>query len=355
MKNFKKMSVLVLSGVGFAAVFLFSAPLKTGIQNGLTLCGSVIIPSLFPPLCICSFLQLSGALNASGRLCKRLSSILFGLPPCALPVFLLSLISGYPAGAALCAQLQKSGQLTLPQSRLLATVSVGAGPGFLVLAVGDGMLHNMRYGFLLLITHILSAMLTAVLFCHMFKVSDSGATQRPSPRLPLSEAFVQAVAKASASILSICAYTILFSGLIGILSALITNKTGFLAAVAALEVSNGCVFLAQLLPSIPLIAGITGFGGLSVICQILSAAGPARPKTGLFLSARLLNGCISYLLASVLIGLIPNALPVYYGAKPSGFSFSSHTLLFSACLFCLCVVFLFSTRQRKIKKLVDFF
>lgn len=84
-----------------AFVLLIALPQAAadGVRSALTLCGRVILPSLFP-FFVCSNLFL--LLGYSARLSARFGGAaakLLRLPPAAGSAFLLGLLGGYPAGA----------------------------------------------------------------------------------------------------------------------------------------------------------------------------------------------------------------------------------------------------------------
>ena len=105
-------SVLIGSGLLFlgAAILFYGAEAAEGIRQGIRLCLSSVIPSLYLFLVFADFL----ALTDGGTILFRpfgLLGGLFGVPKGAVPVILLSLIGGYPVGAKMLAQKVRRGQL----------------------------------------------------------------------------------------------------------------------------------------------------------------------------------------------------------------------------------------------------
>ena len=86
-----------------ALVLLIALPqvAADGVRSALTLCGRVILPSLFP-FFVCSnlFLLLGFSTRFSARFGGAAAKLL-RLPPAAGSAFLLGLLGGYPAGAQL--------------------------------------------------------------------------------------------------------------------------------------------------------------------------------------------------------------------------------------------------------------
>ena len=94
-----------------------------GIRTGIQLCGSVIIPSMFPFMMLSGFIARSGLLLSVSRLLEPVSMRLLRLPGCGMAVFLLSLIAGYPVGASLCGQMCADGLLQPEQAKRLCVYS----------------------------------------------------------------------------------------------------------------------------------------------------------------------------------------------------------------------------------------
>jgi len=77
-------TALLLAGIVAAAAALLHWPqaVSGGVSRGLSICSTVIIPSLFPFLVLAGFLVRSGVGAALGRRLERPVRFLFGLPGC---------------------------------------------------------------------------------------------------------------------------------------------------------------------------------------------------------------------------------------------------------------------------------
>ena len=62
--------LLVIAGAG-AALLAWPGAVATGVSRGLSICSSVIIPSLFPFLVLAGFLVRSGVSQSLGRRLER--------------------------------------------------------------------------------------------------------------------------------------------------------------------------------------------------------------------------------------------------------------------------------------------
>lgn len=75
--------LLLLVMAAGAALLVWPQAAAGGVSRGLSICSSVIIPSLFPFLVLAGFLVRSGISAAIGRRLEGLTRALFGLPGCA--------------------------------------------------------------------------------------------------------------------------------------------------------------------------------------------------------------------------------------------------------------------------------
>ena len=93
---------MLAQGLGLAAAFgvliVLPQTAAEGVRSGLTLCGQVILPSLFP-FFVCS--NLFVLLGFSARVSVRfggLAARLLRLPPNAGSAFVIGMTGGYPPG-----------------------------------------------------------------------------------------------------------------------------------------------------------------------------------------------------------------------------------------------------------------
>ena len=146
----------------FVLLTAFSRPCAAGALAVLERCGSTLIPSLFPFLVLCGFAVRCGFAQRCGRLFAPLTRALFCLPGCTAAVILTAWIGGYPVGARGIRSLLDRGAITAEQAARMSCFCVGAGPGFLVAAVGEGIFHSTALGLLLLAAQLFSALILGV-------------------------------------------------------------------------------------------------------------------------------------------------------------------------------------------------
>ena len=359
----KRIVVAVCTVVIGGLFLIFGADISAGIRSGISVCGEVVIPSLFPFMILAEFVALSGASDTLSKPISPFTRWLFGLPKVTAAPILLSFISGYPVGASLARRLYDSGKISRSDAEKMLTFTVNSSPAMLIFAVGMGMLGGKEYGYLLYIVHILASVFNGILFSRI--ILNSGANRRvekvnlptfnaqntiqtigqksaygitkkdDTPHYNIADAFVTATADASVSMLKICGCVILFAGIVA------SIKSARILALI-LEVTVGCKVAVNY--GIKAISAVVGFGGISVIMQVMTVSkGLIRPWILIF--SRLTHAAISYGLCSVAISLLPEkTVAVLSTGLPSFDSFSSVTAPASAAMLLLAVVVMFSAK-----------
>ena len=132
-------------------------------RKGMELWWNTVVPSLLPFFIFTDMLMAAGIHRTIGRELKRPVSFLLGVPGEAAFVFVSSILSGYPTGARLTAELRRSGSITQDQARDILNFCSTSGPLFIVGAVGTGMLGDCRAGYIILAAHCTGAIVTGMI------------------------------------------------------------------------------------------------------------------------------------------------------------------------------------------------
>lgn len=312
-----------------AALLLYRpAAMATGISRGLSICCTVIIPTLYPFMLLAGWLANSPLCRQPGRLTTRLTERLFGLPGCCGPAILLSLIGGYPAGALAIRQLKEQGLLTHAQARRMLPYCMSGGPGFIISTVGVGLLQNTLAGILLFAAHTTASLAIGLWLGRGHRRAAPAPV--PSSLSAPARGAAQVVSDTCHALLNMCGFVILAAAILSVSEAIALPRllqtlstlpaTGWSAALAALlEVSCGCIALAGSGALAPFWLSLCmSWGGLSIHGQ-LAAALPEQPVLcPSFWKWRLLHGGISGCLSLLLFRLFPAAAPTLNGQINSG-------------------------------------
>ena len=286
--------------------------MATGISRGLSVCSTVIIPTLYPFMVLAGLLANSPLCRRPGRALCAVTRRLFGLPGCCGVAILLSLVGGYPAGAIAIAGLRERGQINDEEVRRMTAFCVGGGPGFVISTVGAGLLGSVRAGILLY------AAQAAVSVGIGIALGRGHRSKQESPApLPPKKPIAHIISDTCGALLTMCGFVVLAAaglslaegcGLARWIGAVTgvsaTTASAVLAAVT--EVSCGCIALAGSGMLAPLWLSLTlSWGGLSVQGQLAAVLPRMRVIGWRFWKWRLLHGAVSGALSLGMFALFP--------------------------------------------------
>lgn len=297
MKQIQKYIVLpVLSGsmIWFLAD---SVRLRAAAADALSLCARSVIPALFPFLVVSSLLIRLGFANLITPWCSGFMTSLFRLPGCAGSALILGLIAGYPVGAQTAADLYRTRRLTQTEAQQLTAFCNNSNPVFLISVLGSGIFHSAQIGIWLWLIHIASALLTGLLFRGYGTTSGRSRIPQP-PRNSHSSffgAFVTSVRSAGETMITVCAFVVLFYTLSSPLTAIRSPLGPML--VGCLELFSLTPLLSDDALSFILAAGCSGWGSLSVLCQTAVVLEDANLSLLPCALGKLCQGLLSVLLA----------------------------------------------------------
>lgn len=292
---------MMFSGFLLIMTIQFPDRCATAVQDGVMLCLTRAIPSLFPFFVVSALTVRSGLADLLAFLFAPLMR-LYRLPGAGISALLLSFLGGYPSGAQTVSELLESKRISEEEARRLILFCNNTGPAFLIGFCGQGLFHSLSVGLYLYFIHILSACLCG-LFARGRNPSCQSPTLPPSP--PFSACLTASVLQAGRAMLSVCSFVLTFSVLIALLTplSLWRSTIQFLALWTPLSsltlqaLLSGCLELTTGLSSLSLspdplsvrlllCSVLCAFGGLSVLFQSAAAA-PRLPFSHLLLGKTL--------------------------------------------------------------------
>lgn len=296
-----KKLVRPLAALAFLALIcLDPANAAACAREALARWATQVAPSLLPFLIAIPALTCEEARAVFARVAGGVMRLL-KCPAAFSAAWLTALLSGSPAGAAALAGCATGcGGNDLLRGAILCS---GAGPSFLLSAVGAGMLNDPQAGWTLILAQLL-ATLTAVLLMRSLPggaLCGARETASPAARPPAMQGAAQ-------SLLMIGGYMALFSVLTGQLAQLL--GTAFQTPLAMLlELSGGCrAALSLPLPhpqKMALAAAVACMGGASVCAQSLSFLRPLGVKPAAYVFWKLVQCGFCALYALVLTARLP--------------------------------------------------
>ncbi len=276
-------------------MLLFGEAIKESIISGIRLSVLNIIPTLFPFFVLSDYWSSAISLREDNMLAQGFRRA-FKINGQAVTAFFSGIFCGFPLGVKTAADLYRDGSITKDELTRLSGFINNPSLAFVISGVGMGMYGSLKYGIVLYISVLISAVLVGVLFA---KNSEEIKISTEIPRQKFD--IVASIKSAGLSSVAISSYIIFFSGALGLLLALTKNEQLSTIFSPFFEVGNATSMIAKnaLLPPLfasSLTAFSLAFSGFSVHLQTFAFL-PREVSKSKYLLMKLLQG----LLASLII------------------------------------------------------
>ena len=289
------------------------------LQNlGLSLWANSVLPSLLPFFIATELLGYTNVVPLCGKLLSPIMRPIFNVPGEGAFALLMGIISGYPVGAKIVANLKEQNLCTDIEAERLLAFTNNSGPLFIVGTVGIGLFYNASIGLILLIAHILACLTTGFIFRWWgkskeknYRNSEYSINSSTLSFCNLGEILSKSILNSINTILMIGGFVVLFSIIISMLQTsnllnIISNVFSifgipncFIISILTglIEVTNGISFICtqniNIHIQIPLCSFILGFGGFSVLLQVLSITSKAKISIKPYFIGKLLQACFA--------------------------------------------------------------
>ena len=272
------MTIAVTAAVYFC--LYFPQEIGQGVESGIDRCLTVIIPSMFIFMCITTFISMSGLQSLLGYPFKIVSEKLFRLQKEGFAVFLLSLISGYPAGIKLVNDCRKSGCINDRQKEILSYICCCGGPAFISGTAAKYLYPDSNAAMLIFISIISANFLTAFILTRRLPKLDSSKNGKIKIN---GQALIPSVKSASSAMIQMCVMITAFGGIVPMLKISggveaitlpvsrifdISAETVSAVIMSFLEISNIVTLPTMNETLFPAVTFLLSFGGVCVMMQI---------------------------------------------------------------------------------------
>lgn len=325
--------------------------------SGLGVCYEIIIPSLFP-FFVCSGLLIhSGFCEILSRFFRPVMKPLFNVGGAGSAAFILGIISGYPLGAHTACELFENSYLSKAEAERLLAFCSNSGPLFILSAVGLSMYHSIRFGILLYISHILSAITVGIIMRFYKKNSHHApALHINTADKSFAEIFSCVLSNSINSILTVSGAVVfcsivsrLFLELIPIHGVLHSVVLGIMEFVSGLSELSGA--------SIPTAAKlclsslIVGFAGISVHLQVIAVVSRYRLSLKPYFLGKIFHGLFSALYTYIGFKFMVKSVPIFANGS-LGYAFFTSSVFVGLCVcisvgLCIGLSFLLFLKESK--------
>lgn len=326
-----------------------------GVTRGMRLCVQTLFPSLFPFLVLSELLLALGIGNLLKRVFSRPVTTLFGVSPASFTAFLLGALCGFPIGTTAALSLYRQGEISRAEFERIMLFCNNPSAGFLISAVGRGMLHSAQAGIALFCITQLSALFVGLLL----RLLLGGAERNENPPSiakatpPSPTLLVQSIKSAFSSLLGVCAFVLFFSSACACIAAAAARFSlpdplslflqGVLEMTCGISLATATfpferAFLATVL--------FAAFSGLCVCFQLYATAQGLAPSPLLYLAAKGLQALIALALAIGYLHLFP-VLPPQAGSATTLAGIAQRPITLSLLFFLLVLTVCLQKRKRR--------
>lgn len=165
-KNVNLLRLLLSALILFFIFNMIISPakfIKEGL-NGISAWAFNVLPSVLPFMFFTKALSSLGQMEKLTHPFQRVTKTLFNTPPISFYAFFMAILSGYPVGSKMIADLYMQGKITQEDVYRMSAFCSTSGPMFIIGAVGIGMFKNSLVGYILFLSHILSAFLNGLIY-----------------------------------------------------------------------------------------------------------------------------------------------------------------------------------------------
>ena len=253
------------------------------VQNGLYLCGTRLIPSLFPFMVLSSIAIESGALRSLCKIPARLFGRVFKISEEATGAVIIGWLCGFPVGARSLCELYTGGLISASEYRRGVCIASTPSPAFLIGAVGKGTFGSPLLGVAL---YIISVLFSAIIGAVMTRIDKAEAPYSPPKDKKkksgsFASVFTHAVTSSASSMVSVCAFVVFFCAFLGVVEGTLSlfelSDTVTALIFSFFELTSGISRIGEMSVALRLtLCGIAvGWSGLSVHFQTVSMCADA--------------------------------------------------------------------------------
>lgn len=300
----KKIDIFFSLFIIYLIICIILSPSKfiSSMLDGISVWTFNVLPSILPFMILTSTLLGLGFLERISKPFARPFSKIYRTSSNSGEIFLLSILSGYPIGSKMIAELYENGKISQNDAFKMSSFCSNSGPMFIIGSVGVGMLFCKTAGYILFLSHVFSALLNGLIYRNL-KFPEHYLSQGSVEKKSLT--FSDIISSSISGILNIAVIISLFfvitTGLSPLLSPLSPSASSFIKGI--LEMTQGCLSISKnfsLKWSVPLCSFLISFGGISTICQSTIFLKKVNMPLWLFTLQKITQGIIALLISILL-------------------------------------------------------
>ncbi len=280
----------------FILAILLSKEVGYFVREGVMLCFTVIVGSVFPFMIITDYAK-NLFQNSGDNFLKSAFEKTFKINKVGFNAYICALLCGFPLGAKLADELYSEGIITKDEFERFIGFSSTSSPAFVISGIGAAMRASIKDGIVLFIISLISSITVGAIFSRGRSYSNKTIPKK-TEKFDLTSSVTQSI---SATV-NVCGFVILFSVISGfIVSAKIPSLLKYLIT-PFIEISNAAKLLSSTRQinsslSFALTAFAVSFTGLSAHLQVKSFISDKSISMKRYYIMKLLMGTLSLIIA----------------------------------------------------------
>ncbi len=317
-----KLSTALIIYILFGLVLMPDMCMDSAVK-GISLCLSVVVPSLFPFFICSKILIKNGFAEKISKPLHFLMRPLFNVPGCGAFAFVIGILSGCPVGAKTVTDIYEKSMCSHREAQRMLCFCNNSGPLFILGSVSAGMFGLKEIGGALYISHIISAIAVGFIMSR-YKPRETlhrtSATSTKASKDVLAQSMTESVSLMG----YVCGFIVFFSVVIAILRQsgiidILTHRLFYGDIISATlygmcEMTNGIANLSRLPVTAYVLCAVSfviGFGGISVFLQVYGIVKKYNFSMAIFVTAKLIQGIISAFVTYLIMAYSKITLPVF--------------------------------------------
>lgn len=268
------------------------------VSYSLNIWVNTLIPSMFPFFVIADILINYNIVDFIPRFITNIFSYMFNISKVSTTIFFLSLISGFPSSARNIRNYYDKGRLSLNEANHILLFTHFSNPMFIISTVAVFFLDNMKYGYIILLSHYLGNFIIGIILRSKSTIDNRNYTKDNMICQNFSKTLINSIKSSIDTLLlilgTLTSFLIVSSFIIEFLD---LPVYGGAIVKGILEMTMGLKNLSILnisdIYKVVISCMFISFGGLSVHLQVVSQIIDTNIKYSNFFVARIYHAIIS--------------------------------------------------------------
>lgn len=300
MKNkFNNYSILLILIITFILVFKYPKEITYSVLYSINLWKNNIVPTTFTLFVISDLLIEYGLLNLINKI---LNNKVNGN---IITIFMLSLLSGFPSSAKYTKKFLEEDKITIEEANYIIMFCNFSNPLFIISTIGINYLNNVKYGYIILISHIISNIIIGIYYKRKItkrKIITKKQESNKKEFITILTSSINDTFKILINILGIITVFMIISLLI---EKVLKKNIITMIIKSVLEMTQGTLLISKsniyYKLKVSLIGALISFNGISIHMQIKSILDNTKIKYSNYLKGRILQSIICFIIIYIFI------------------------------------------------------